>query len=195
MSIYDLFTSPENNRDTLIAEIKREQYNLSKRIKRINSGNYTRSALSASKQYAEYMKKYGGQSYDEATDKELLSRYRQLTYIDKLKTSTVKGAEQAQKRFVPIENMLSQVSQTKQDEFWEVYEKLFERMGSVIEQYKYEVFDYIADSLYIESGDPEDAVRAIEYMYDETLHEVEDYDFFTKNRKTPKLFISKLKGI
>lgn len=76
------------------------------------------------------------------TDKEVRDMYRDLEYIKTLKSSTLEGAMETMDNFSEISSYLSSKSEAVQDEFWEIYDKLYETLR---DKYKYEIMEIVAD--------------------------------------------------
>ncbi len=106
------------------------------------------------------------------SDKELRTLYRDLRYINALKSSTVKGAKEIQKKFLPIEKQLNALSKTTRNKFWEAYGKIFESTGGVLEKFKYEILETNIDYIYGGDVDIDSIVNDIVSAYDKTLLEL-----------------------
>ena len=124
------------------------------------------------------------------SDKELNNLYRDLKYINNLKTSYVKGAEEVANKFAPIKEKLSYLSKEKQNEFWKMYGKLYERTAT-FEHFKYELFETNIDYIY-DGEDVDFAVANIIEKYDETLKELGSKG---DDENVRILFTSKLKDL
>lgn len=125
------------------------------------------------------------------SDKELRTLYRDLRYINALKSSTVRGAKKAQKTFEPIKSTLETLSKSSQDKFWEVYGRMFERLGGTLENYKYEIMN--ADIDYILQGqDVDQTTKELIKKFDETLEELGGS---ATDEKVKVLFARKIKEL
>lgn len=115
-------------------EIRRISRNLSKRI-----SNLERLGITTSR---ETIRKYHELEAEIAAlnildRKELTQLYRDINYINNLKTSTVRGSLKAQINFRPIEEYISELSEEDNKTFWHAYNTLVEdRMIS--NYFKYE---------------------------------------------------------
>lgn len=123
--------------------------------------------------------------------KSLTTLNRDLRYINALKTSTVKGAKKAQETWIPIERNLKIFSPNNIAKFWEIYNKIYERMGGLTEKYKYELFDTITDFMY-QGSDSDAVVEEIIDQFDDTLKELGGN---ATDEKVKVLFSSKLKKL
>lgn len=102
------------------------------------------------------------------SDSQLRTLYRDLRYIENLKSSSVKGAKEVAVKFEPIKEKLDALSPTTKKKFWEIYGKLYERTSGTMENFKYELFAANID--YIYGGQEVDkAVMDIIEEYDKTL--------------------------
>lgn len=125
------------------------------------------------------------------SDKELRTLYRDLKYINALKSSTVQGAKRAQKTFEPIRTTLESLSKPTQDKFWSVYGRMFERLGGIFEDYKYEIMN--ADIDYILQGQDVDKTTAdLIKTFDKTLMELGSS---ATDEKVRVLFAKKIKEL
>lgn len=83
------------------------------------------------------------------SDKELRNTYRDLLYINDLKTSTLEGAEQASVMYKDIEDMLGKLSEPMRKRIWDLYNNLYsenKNIGSAL--YKYDVLREIVTEVY-----------------------------------------------
>lgn len=127
----------------------------------------------------------------DASDKELRNLYRDLRYINSLKSSTVKGAKEVQEKFKPIADKLEALSENTRDKFWTVYGKLYEATGGRLEQFKYELFETNIDYIY-GGGETDTLEYSIISLYDETLKELGSN---ATDEQIKVLFTSKLKTL
>lgn len=143
--------------------------NLSRRVERIEKLGLD-NVRYAAQQFRE-LQASTPKNLNKLSDKELRTLYRDLRYIDRLKTSTVKGAKQAQAKFEPIREKLEPLSQPLKDKFWEIYGKVYEELGGTAERFKYEVFDVTTDYIY-DGADTDKAVLDIVEQYRTALKEL-----------------------
>lgn len=149
-------------------EVRRLVKNLSRRIARIENLNLSGSQYAINR-YRE-IEKTLPKNLGKATDKQIQTLYRDLRYVDSLKTSTVRGAKQTMKVFEPIKNKLNTLSKSTQDKFWEAYGKLYEN-SSTMANFKYEIFDVLSDVM-LQGVDTEQLVLEIIDEYKDTLEQL-----------------------
>lgn len=82
--------------------------------------------------------------------------YRDLKYIDSLKSSTLQGALDVEQNFQPIKDKISVFSKDNQKKIWDIYRKFYAETHAQLGHYKYQLFDMIVDSAFL--GMEEDAV-------------------------------------
>lgn len=138
--------STDLTKEELLNEVRRLKKNVGGRIKKIDALGFSLEK-SASTDYKKFLEEYKNLGKN-TSEKELRSAYRDLKYIDQLKTSTVKGAREAFENFADLSGMLTALSRTEQDKFWEIYKRFYETSGGMAERFKYEVFEAILDARY-----------------------------------------------
>lgn len=164
-------------------ESRRLIKNISRRISRIE-GLGESTPLYAVNLYRD-LEKTIPKRLTELSDKDLRTLYRDLRYINSLKSSTVKGALQAQQKFEPIKAKLSVLSKETQDKFWSIYGRLYEKTGGEMEKFKYELFETNIDYIYSGSS-VDDAFEEIINEYNASLED-EDTDEEVRISFTNKL--------
>lgn len=170
-------------------ESRRLIKNLSRRIARIE-GLGASAPQYAVTHYRELEKRIPSK-LTQLSDKELQTLYRDLRYINSLKSSTVKGALQTQKTFEPIKENLETLSKDKQRAFWEIYGKVYERTSGTMENFKYVLFETNID--YILSG--QDVDTAVEEIIDEYNKSLEEMGSYGTDEDFKLLFTSRLKNL
>lgn len=110
-------------------------------------------------------------SLSDMTEKELNTLYRDLKYVDNLKSSTVKGAIDVGRNFEPIKQDLDTLSESTKKKFWEIYEKFYERTAGTAEAYKYIIFEQNIDEIFSGNTDVDDIVNKLIEAYDKSLME------------------------
>lgn len=142
------------------SEIRKLQRNLSRRITSIER----RPTLP---QYA--VKRYRELEIPSQLSKisttELRDLYRDLRYINAMKTATVKGAEKARKEYEPIREQLETLSAQKQGDVWRLYQKLYEQ-NPTIDKFKYLILSVITDEI-MQGTSGEVIYENISELYDE----------------------------
>lgn len=98
--------------------------------------------------FQEFKKDFRYNDFSKYDDKMVREIHRDLNYIDNLKTSTLKGAEKATQTFGKTKEILTSLSEGKQKEFWDTFNKAYKDLApAVIERFKYDVFDVITNSM------------------------------------------------
>lgn len=170
-------------------ESRRLIKNISRRIKRIE-GLGSSTPQYAVNAYRDLEKKIPNR-LTQLSNKELNTLYRDLRYVNSLKSSTVKGALHTQSKFEPIKEKLEVLSPSTKKKFWEIYGKLYERTSGTMENFKYELFETNID--YIYGGQEADkAVADIIEEYDKTLKELGGN---VTDEEIKVLFTSKLQSL
>ena len=96
------------------------------------------------------------------TKAELEAQHRELTYLNTLKTSRVKGYKNYINKWKPtIDNLKRIGGKDLVDNFYSLYNKLVEENG-LIAKYKYELFEIISDGLINNLSDEEIRKRVME---------------------------------
>lgn len=149
-------------------EVRRLVKNLSRRIARIENLNLSGSQYAINR-YRE-IEKTLPKNLRPATDKQIQTLYRDLRYVDSLKTGTVKGAKETMKTFEPIKEKLSILSKDTRQKFWEAYGKLYEN-ATTMANFKYEIFDVMTDYIF-QGVDTDEIVLEIIDMYKNILEEM-----------------------
>ena len=157
---------------TLRKETRRLIKNISRRIERIEKYDKITTP-----QYAveNYRSLNIPKRLDKLSRKELENLYRDLSYIERLKSSTVKGAKEVQRKLEPIKNKLEVLSPEAQKKFWKIYGKQYEITSGTFEKYKYEVWGTIVDMMY-QGKTEESIIEDIINAYDDSLEALEGKD-------------------
>lgn len=174
---------------TILKESQRLYKNLSRRMTNIMKYGDKASQHAVSK-WKEFNDEFPERITKRLEPKKLVSIYRDLKYINALKTSTVKGAIRTKKVFVPVKEKLNVLSKSSQDKFWDIYSKLYEHT-TTMERFKYELFDTIIDYVY-EGIDEDKAVIDIIRAYDQSLMQMEGAG---TDEQVRLLFTSKLEKL
>ena len=174
---------------TILKESQRLYKNISRRIKNIMKYGDNLPQYAVHK-WKEFKDKFPERITKRLEPKKLVSIYRDLKYINALKTSTIKGAKRTQKVFVPVKEKLNVLSKSAQDKFWDIYSKLYEHTATM-ERFKYELFDTIVDYTY-KGTDEDKAVIDIIRAYDQSLMQMEGAG---NDEQIRLLFTSKLEKL
>lgn len=125
-------------------ETRRLLTNLSKRISHIEG-------LETAPKYAvnrfREIEKNVPSRLTQLSEKDLRNLYRDLRYVNRLKSSTVKGAKDVEKTFEPIANKIEALPEEQRKNVFQVYEMFYGSVGGIASHYKYEVLDFAADAL------------------------------------------------
>lgn len=124
-------------------------------------------------------------------EKELRTLNRDLRYIRSLKSSTEKGAIEAEKNFGRIQYFKDNaMDEDDWKDFWKIYERVGEGRENLMENFKYEVLETIVD-LQIAGFNNEQIVKLIRDTFDKSQVMYLDATKFEKD----KLFINLLDDI
>lgn len=152
-------------------EVSRLKKNISRRLDRIAKKPDTLSQFSVKK----YKEIENLNDLKNLNAEQVRVLYRDLKYVNSLKSATVKGAYEAKQNFEEIRNHLDTLSQEKQDEFWSTYQKALEE-SPLYKNYKYEVFEHIIDSMFEGQGSDKIINDIIEAYKRTSLQLGDDYD-------------------
>lgn len=152
-------------------EIRRLKKNLSKRLERIK-GLHLEAPISQTA-VNRFEKLDIPKNLNTLNQEDLLRLYRDLVYIDSLKSSTVKGAKNAQRFHENVMTPLSGVSKETQDKILGIINKVYESLGENTDYFKYELQEVIID-LAMEGVDPDKIVNDIIQEYNKTLFRLGD---------------------
>lgn len=158
--------SRELTREEMLEDSRRIYSNLSKRLKRIQKiENAPEYALLRFRELQENSPR----DIRKLNDKELRAYYRQLKYINSLKSASVKGALSVASKWSPVKEKLNSLSRDKEAKFWSVYGKLYEETG-ISNRFKYDVFENISARM-MQGEDAEDILNSILELYKELKSE------------------------
>lgn len=198
-SSFDDLTTQEQ-----IKWLQREQRNLTKRLRNvvriseeetrraILDETYTPKAISTrvAEKYLPVLESKSTKVKDlkALSRSELLTRLRDIQYIESLKSSSVKGATHSAKIFGEVEQKLKSLSSDTQSQFWSIYSKVIEE-NRVFQNYKYEIFDIIIDEVTPDKEYNEQTVQriinAIDYIEKQGIESKEQlkdaFDIFSIN--------------
>ena len=148
---------------------------LKKEIKRLST-NLVRRFSNIKRIYGESPALYSWQKANidykvsNKNEKELKAILNNLKYFNSLKTSSVKGVKRYLETFGEIQNVLQQFPVETKNMFFEIYNKMVEE-NHLIEKYKYEVFNTIADLMVFGIKDEEKIMTEIRDLFDELYAE------------------------
>ena len=160
----------EIERDDLIKESQRLYRNISRRLKRIQE--IEKAPEYALINFRKLQEKYP-RDIRKLDDKELKSFYRQVKYIDELKSSRIENINKMKETWTPIEEALKIFSKEAKDKFWEIYGKIYENAPN--ERYKYDVFSVIQQKM-MYGEDVDDIAEQIIDLYWKTTNDYSEVD-------------------
>lgn len=149
-------------------EVRKLIRNIGRRVKNIEELGFVAPQY-ATKRFHELTDNM--KSLSKMDEKELNTLYRDLKYVDSLKSSTVKGAIDVGRNFEPIKQDLDTLSEDTRKKFWEIYEKFYERTAGTAEAYKYIVFERNIDEIFAGNTDVDEIVHNLIEAYDKSLME------------------------
>ena len=176
----------EKSRDELLKESRLLYQKLNRQIKAIDKSQKP-LLRDATNRFKEFKKDFKYNDLSKYSDTMLKNAYRDLKYIDDLKSSTLEGAEEATRTFGTTKQFLDTLSQTKQKEFWDIYEKAYKNlMPSLVDKYKYEMFGILTNEMML-GQDTEEIFSKIQEAFD-TAYEIggseeEKGELFAENLK------------
>ena len=169
-------------------ETRRLLTNLSKRISHIEG-------LETAPKYAvnrfRDIEKNVPSSLTQLSEKDLRNLYRDLRYVNQLKSSTVKGATEVENVFEPIKRKIESLQQENQRKVFGIYERFFETVGGLASHYKYEVLDYATEAIQ-SIGDEDEALINLIKEFDK-IYRVADEN--ATDTETRLLLSQKLKDL
>lgn len=98
------------------------------------------------------------------SDSELRKYYRQLRYINSLKSSRVESVRKMSQTWTPISSSLKIMSKKSQNEFWDIYKKIYENTG-ISELFKYDLLEYITHKRIWEGEDSDEIVSTVTELF------------------------------
>ena len=176
----------EKSRDQILKESRLLYRKLKRQIDAIDK---SKSPLlrDASNRFKEFKKDFKYNDLSKYSDNLLKDAYRDLKYIDSLKSSTLEGAEESLRLYGHTKETLEQLSPQKKQEFWDLYEKAYKNlMPSLVDKYKYEMFGVISNEMML-GQNPEDVFEKIKEAFDDAYEsgfsEEEKGELFAENLK------------
>lgn len=158
-------------------EIRRLEKNLTARAKSI-AGHESASQYLPNKM-REVRQRYPFK-LDNMDINELRSYYRTLRGINETKSSTLKGAYKARKAFGNTEKIISKFDDDRKTKFFSLYDRIYENFITYGQDFKYELFETIADVMNTASDDNvseafvDDLMLDLDRLYEDA--EINDYD-------------------
>lgn len=93
--------------------------------------------------------------------------YRDLKYIESLKSSTLEGAIEAAQTFGDTKRFLDSLSPQKREEFWGIYNRAYKNLRpDLIERFRYNIFGVLTNEMVL-GQDSEEIFAQIKEAFDE----------------------------
>lgn len=159
--------SNKNNTE-LKKDIRRIERNLRARAKNIEGRGEL--AFQYLPQKLKELKEKHPKNLEDMSQTELRSYYRHLVNIGQNKSSTVKGAIQAQEDFGYIANKLPNLTENQKSRIFRLYGKVYEHFTEIAKDFKYELLEVATDTVEIYSE------RGSEDVLEQLLNEFEDLE-------------------
>lgn len=181
------------DKSELIKEIQRLERNIRKRVENIEAREDLPQfgAESFRKYEKRKANKLDGKKLTSLSEKDLTTLYRDISYLNDLKSLSIKGAEYAKEKYLPIKNMLETFSPNMKEKFREAYSKLVSNYGLTDKYFKYEVQGAEIELMLSGQSNTDEIYRRIKELFDETLFENPD----ANETEIRVLFADKLKDI
>lgn len=160
------------NANELAKDIRRIEKNLKQRVAHIEAReDLPQFGAESFRKFEEKLhRKLDGNLLSSLTEAELRTLHRDIRYINDLKSTSIKGAEMARDKYIPVKDKLDALSPEIRNKFWEIYGKLVDE-NRLLEQFKYDIMG--ADINLIYGGTQADEiVDTIRELYDTTLEEL-----------------------
>ena len=177
----------------LIKEIQRLERNIRKRVEHIESREDLPQfgAESFRKYEKRKANKLDKKRLTSLSEKDLTTLYRDIKYLNDLRSLNIKGAEYAKEKYLPIKNMLETFSPDMREKFKEAYSKLVSNYALTDKYFKYEVQGAEMELMLSGQSNTDEIYRRIKELFDETLFENPD----ANETELRVLFADKLKNI
>lgn len=159
------------SKSEMIKDIKRLEKNIRQRAENISKReDLPQFGVESFRNFETRLKNKLGdkRNLSSLSDKDIITIHRDVRYLNKLKSLNIKGAEKARDIYVPFKERISTLSPQSQDRVYEIYDKVLDRLETM-EDFKYELYDYIVDYIYEGEFDNDKAVLKIFEKYDDTL--------------------------
>lgn len=182
------------SKSEMIKDIRKIEQNLSRRVANIEKReDLPQFGAESFRKYQQRVKnKLGGKkSLTSLTEEQVRTIHRDVRYLNTLKSTSIKGAEQARDMYLPVKQKLETLSPDLRKKFWSIYEKVVERFG-YMDMFKYELFESNIDYIYGGESDTDKAVAEIFELYDKTLKELGGN---VTDEEIKVLFTSKLQSL
>lgn len=130
------------NEKELRKEIIRERRKLVRDVRDIEG--YSKSASQFLPQrWKEMERERGKRPFSEMSKSELRKYYRDIKYLQSLKSTNLQGALEVHEQAKDLASKLPEMTEQQKDTFFNIYGKLYEHSQSLLKDYKYEIFSLI----------------------------------------------------
>ena len=110
------------------------------------------------------------QSLHSMDDKQILNLYRDLRYINSLKSSYVIGSKEYETFWQPIKEKIDALSDSTKAKLWAMYDHIY-RISPFYERFKYTIISAATVQTYSGNTDAEDFGAKIEKLYNEIMRD------------------------
>lgn len=164
--------SKQLTREERIKEIKRLYNNISKRLKSVEAQGFgSREATENFKRATEKIDPHRlAKSIKDLDDKEVINLYRDLSYINSLKSSYTIGNKEYTEFWQPIKEKIEPLSDSTKSKLWEMYDKVY-NISPLYERFKYAIIASATEQIYSGNTDPEAFGAKIEELYNEIMRD------------------------
>lgn len=135
--------------------------------------------------FEQFKKDFKYNQFSKYSDEMVKTIFRDLKYIESLKTSTLEGAREATKTYGDTKRFLDSLSEEKQKQFWDIYNRAYKNLSpTLIERFKYDVFGVVTNEMLL-GQDVEEIfekiVEAFDRAYELGESEEEQGELFAEN--------------
>lgn len=160
------------NANELAKDIRRIEKNLKQRVAHIEAHeDLPQFGAESFRKFEDRLhRKLDGKPLSSLTEEELRSLHRDIRYINDLKSTSIRGAEIARDKYLPIKERLEALSPELRDRFREAYNKLVGE-NKLLEQFKYDIMGVDIDMIY-GGSQADDIYFTIREVVDKTLEKL-----------------------
>lgn len=174
----------EKSRDELLKESRLLYQQLNREFRLIEKEK-TPVLKDAYNRFHQFKKDFKYADFSKYSDKMVKDLYRDLKYIQGLKSSTLEGAKESVETFGDTKKFLESLSQEKQKQFWDIYNRAYKNLSpTLIERFKYDVFGVVSNEMLLGQNIDdifEKIQEAFDNAYEEGYTEVEQGELFAEN--------------
>lgn len=159
-------------KEEYIKEIKRLYRNISNRLKVVEAQGFgSREATENFKRATEKIDPHRlVKSIKALEDKEVVNLYRDLSYINSLKSSYIIGNKEYTEFWQPIKEKIELLSDSTKSKLWEMYDRIY-NISPLYERFKYTIIATATEQAYSGNTDPEAFAEKIEELYNEIMQD------------------------